>query len=145
MVFESKNYSGWIFGKEFQRNWYQVLPVGRNRSRKEYFYNPVIQNRSHVKNLKNCIGDTFPIWSIIVFSERCTLKKIEINSNDVSVIKRNDVNSTISFIYNQNSEDLLSESDITNIYNRLYPYTQVDDKVKAEHILNISNNSRRAL
>lgn len=30
-VFESKNYSGWIFGDEKQKNWYQTLPTGRGR------------------------------------------------------------------------------------------------------------------
>ena len=43
-VFESKNYSGWIFGSETQRMWTQTLPKGRKRSHKESFYNPIIQN-----------------------------------------------------------------------------------------------------
>ena len=30
-VFESKNYSGWIFGTENQKQWTQTLPSGRNR------------------------------------------------------------------------------------------------------------------
>jgi hypothetical protein len=28
-VFESKNYSGWIFGDEKSKNWTQTLPQGR--------------------------------------------------------------------------------------------------------------------
>ena len=36
-VFESKNYSGWIFGSEKQKSWYQTLPVGRGKSHKEHF------------------------------------------------------------------------------------------------------------
>ena len=38
-AFESKNYSGWIFGSETQKYWYQTLPTGRGESHKEKFYN----------------------------------------------------------------------------------------------------------
>ena len=44
-VIESKNYSGWIFGSEGDRNWTQTLPGG-NRQR---FYNPVKQNATHIR------------------------------------------------------------------------------------------------
>ena len=35
-VFESKNYSGWIFGNNRQKEWVQTLPGGKKYS----FYNP---------------------------------------------------------------------------------------------------------
>lgn len=79
-VFESKNYSGWIFGSEYQKNWYQTLPQGRGRSHKESFYNPIMQNRTHIKHLKAMVGENVPMYSIITFSERCTLKKVEVKS-----------------------------------------------------------------
>ena len=90
-VFESKNYSGWIFGSENQKNWYQTLPTGRGRSHKEHFYNPIMQNRSHIKYLKAFLGEQVPMRSIIVFSDRCTLKSVQIRSNDISVINRYNV------------------------------------------------------
>lgn len=34
-VFESKNYSGWIFGDEGKPMWYQTLSVGNGKSRKK--------------------------------------------------------------------------------------------------------------
>lgn len=37
-VFESKNYSGWIFGSEDQRMWTQSL----NRATKNRFFNPIM-------------------------------------------------------------------------------------------------------
>ena len=69
-VFESKNYSGWIFGDENNRNWTASLPNGQ----KNQFYNPVIQNKTHMKWMKNFVGDDVPLFSIIVFSERCELR-----------------------------------------------------------------------
>lgn len=75
-VFESKNYSGWIFGDEKGKNWTQVLPKGKGRSHKEYFFNPIIQNNVHIKWLRNIVGVEAPVYSIIAFSERCTLKRL---------------------------------------------------------------------
>lgn len=67
-VFESKNYSGWIFGSESQKNWYQTLPSGRGRSHKEHFYNPIMQNRSHIKYLKAFLNKEIPMYSAMSLS-----------------------------------------------------------------------------
>jgi len=52
-VFESKNYSGWIFGTETQKMWAQTFPNGR----KEKFYNPIMQNSTHIKWLMSALPD----------------------------------------------------------------------------------------
>lgn len=61
-------------------------------------------------------------------------------SKDISVINRYDVESVVSNIYKATSDDLLSKNDIADLYNKLYPCTQVDDAVKKQHIINIKNN-----
>ena len=139
-VFESKNYSGWIFGNENQKYWYQTLPAGRGKSHKEHFYNPIMQNRSHIKHLQSFLGVDVPMWSIIVFSDRCTLKSVQINNRDISVINRYSVASIVSTICDQASTDSLTENNIAEIYGKLYPYTQVDDTEKEQHIANLQNN-----
>ena len=136
-VFESKNYSGWIFGSEHQRNWYQTLPQGKGKSHKEVFYNPIMQNRTHIKHLKALLGDEIPMHSIITFSERCTLKKVDVQSRDIQVINRNNVQGTVAAICAQFQSALLSESQIQELFNKLYPYTQVDADMKLQHIENI--------
>lgn len=138
-VFESKNYSGWIFGNENQKNWYQTLPRGKGRSHKEAFYNPIKQNRTHIKHLKAFLGEEIQMWSIITFSDRCTLKDIKTTSEDVFVINRYNISSTVSDICNRCDTVLLSENDITNIYNKLYPCTQVDEATKEQHIADIQS------
>ena len=55
-VFESKNYSGWIFGNDTHNKWTQVFPNSTSKNHKFYFYNPVAQNASHVKYLERLIG-----------------------------------------------------------------------------------------
>lgn len=139
-VFESKNYSGWIFGSENQKNWYQTLPAGGGRSHKEHFYNPIMQNCSHIKHLKALLGEQIPMHSIITFSNRCTLKSVQIKSDDVSVINRYNVYAVVSTICSQIPNQLLTDTQINHLYNKLYPYTQVDAIVKTQHIANIHNN-----
>lgn len=135
-VFESKNYSGWIFGSEHQKNWTKTLPDG-HKCHKEYFFNPIMQNKLHIRCLKSQIGENIPMHSIIVFSERCTLKKIDLKSSDVYVIKRNDVSRTVKSIH-QKENVLLSQSKVDQIYSKLYPFTQVTDVEKKKHVRDIS-------
>lgn len=135
-VFESKNYSGWIFGDEHQKNWTQSLPSGRGRSHKEHFFNPIFQNNGHINNLKRIIGEEKPYYSIITFSERCTLKKVPNNTKFVKIIKRNNVWNTVLSIYN-NIENVMTSEEVKEIYDKLLPYTQVDAQTKMEHITNI--------
>ena len=138
-VFESKNYSGWIFGSEFQKYWYQTLPTGRrNRSHKEKFYNPIYQNNTHIKYLNSLIGANYPTYSIITFSERCTLRNIEVKTPNVYVINRYQIRDLITSIY-ENKPDILTDKEITEIYNNLYPCTQVDEAIRQKHIDNINN------
>lgn len=139
-VFESKNYSGWIFGSESQKQWCQILPVGRGRSKKRYFYNPIRQNRSHITYLKAFLGEQIPMYSIIAFSERCTLKSVPANSNEVKIINRDAVFEIVWDIYKNVAGDILNVDKIDNIYNRLYPYSQVDENSRSQHIVNIHNN-----
>ena len=94
-VIESKNYSGWIFGDEKSQKWTMSFPNGQ----KNQFYNPIKQNRTHVKWMRKTVGDDIPLFSIIVFSERCELKKISVESEDVWVIKRDRLDHTIRTIW----------------------------------------------
>lgn len=138
-VFESKNYSGWIFGSENQKNWYQTLPQGKGRSHKESFYNPIMQNRTHIKYLKTLVGEDIPMHSIITFSERCTLKKVDVKSEDIRVINRDKVYDTVAAICAKRDITVLSNEKISEIYDKLYPYTQVSDATKEQHIQNIKS------
>ena len=84
-VMESKNYGGWIFGSADQRQWTQTFENGT----KERFYNPVIQNRAHVRALAAYL--TLPIdafRSYIVFSERCTLRKVPEDTDAYLICQR---------------------------------------------------------
>lgn len=140
-VFESKNYSGWIFGNESGKTWTQTLTKGRGKgSQKEHFLNPIIQNKGHIAALKRVIGDDMPIYSIVVFSERCELKDVSFKSDGVTVIKRNQTKSAVNSFVALHEPFNATQSEIDRIYNTLFSYSQVDESVKQQHIENINRN-----
>ena len=137
-IFESKNYSGWIFGDEKEKYWTAMLP---NRQ-KNQFYNPIMQNKTHLKWMRSFVGDEIPLFSIIAFSERCELKKVTVYSEDVKVIKRDLTYATVRSIWDKNP-DMVSEDKIDELYERLKKLTNVDEAVKAAHIENIERKYKQ--
>ena len=67
IVFEVKEYSGWIFGSGNNTNWTQILAYGEKKYK---FYNPIKQNNTHITELKKTLKQfqKIPFFSIIVFS-----------------------------------------------------------------------------
>jgi hypothetical protein len=130
-VFESKNYSGWIFGDEKQKYWTQTL----KNKQKNKFYNPIWQNNGHISALKSVLGihDTGLYKSYVIFSERCVLRKINMVSKNVKVIKRNSLSEYIKRDL-IDSERILSTEQINNIYEKLREFCLVDKKLKQAHI-----------
>lgn len=139
-VFESKNYSGWIFGSENQPTWTQTLPQGRGKSRKEHFYNPIMQNKSHVKHLRAVVGEDVPLQSVILFSNRCTLKKVDAGSSGVPVINRQEVADVVRQVLRITNSALTDER-IAELYDLLYPFSQTDSAAKAKHIARIKEKT----
>lgn len=128
-VFESKNYSGWIFGDERQMYWTASLPNGE----KNRFYNPIKQNQTHLKWLRQLVGEQIPLYSIIVFSNRCTLKKVTVESNDIAVIQREQVYATVRKIWDHH-DDVVPPGQVESLYERLKELTNVSDAAKAAHV-----------
>ncbi len=138
-IFESKNYSGWIFGTETQQYWTQTLPKGRGKSQKERFFNPIIQNKVHLKWLSKYLGiEINRFYSYIIFSDRCTLKDITLTSGQHHVINRYEILPAVSSNAKANGIKLTQEK-IDNLYNKLQPLTQVSESLKLAHIENIQN------
>lgn len=72
--------------------WTQTLPQGKGRpSKKEKFLNPIMQNKLHIRCLNEYLKEEYPVYSVIAFSQRCELKKIELVSDNAAVVKRNDI------------------------------------------------------
>ena len=70
-VIETKNYKGWIYGSENQRQWTQVFQNGS----KFKFQNPLRQNYLHIKTLADLLGLELSYFhSMIAFIGECELK-----------------------------------------------------------------------
>ena len=137
-VFESKNYSGWIFGDEKVKMWTQTLANGHGkRARKEYFFNPVMQNETHIKWIKSTLdNDALLCHSIIVFSERCKLKNIKISNENIGLVNRQQIQWLVKQL-DDNHKDVFNTEEINYFYDILYPFTQVSEEDKEQHIKNI--------
>lgn len=139
-VIESKNYSGWIFGNEKDKNWTQTFP---NKS-KFKFNNPIRQNYGHIETLKYItqIFNDECFYSCIVFSERCKLKSISVDFPNVFVVKRNDLKKALS-LNMKKSEEVFSKKEVEELYYVLLNYTKEDEYIKKLHVKNIINKHRR--
>ncbi|PTQ85981.1 nuclease-like protein [Trichococcus patagoniensis] len=129
-VFESKNFSGWIFGDESSKFWTQSLKGGK----KFRFYNPIWQNKKHISVLQKHLELGSEVFrSYIIFSERCELKKMFVRSPNVKVMNRN-------VLIREMKQDMntlairLTDLEINQIYNELSQYTLADAATKQAHI-----------
>ncbi|MGY0374643.1 nuclease-related domain-containing protein [Clostridium sp. JNZ J1-5] len=120
-VIETKNYAGWIFGKENDKYWTQVL----NKRTKNKFFNPIFQNKGHINALKELIGKDIPYYSIVAFSTKATLKNKMSNVVYMSQLKK-----TIR----QYTDKAISKKEVINICNIIKRANILDKEVKKEHV-----------
>lgn len=102
IVFEVKDYSGWIFGNEYQKYWTQILAYGREKHR---FYNPIMQNAGHIKAIRQRLPQNLgiPIYSVIVFFGNSELKDVTCNAANTAIIYPRSIRKVVA--------DILMKSD----------------------------------
>jgi hypothetical protein len=136
IVFEIKDYSGWIFGTGSQRDWTQVLAYGK---RKYQFYNPIFQNRKHISDLIRQLSQfkKVPFYSVIVFFGRCEFRDLRLIPDDVFLIRSKDVPEVLEKILLGNSK--ANYTDKWEVVRLLSTAVQNGDKrsICEEHIKNI--------
>ena len=130
-VIETKNYKGWIFGREKAGDWTQVIYKRRNS-----FGNPVKHNWAHVYALENVLAD-FPkvkYYPIVVFVGSATLKNIE---SSVPVVYSCMLKMTIKRI---SVEKCILKDDLIKI-RALLESVQLNDKgSKKVHVQSVKQN-----
>ena len=129
-VFESKNYSGWIFWDENTKFWTQSLKDGE----KYRFNNPIWQNKKNISALQKLLRlGNYMFRSYIIFSERCELKKMFVHSPEVKVMNQNvlfrEVADDITYL-----PEVLSILEIKQIHTELSKYALADAATKQAHI-----------
>ena len=133
-VIESKNYSGWIFGNEKQKHWTQTF----ENKQKFRFFNPIWQNAAHISALKEVLPEALSqhLHSLIVFSNQAVLKKVTVTSENIIVIKREQLKVTLHEM-NQTMSDILSLMQLAEIFQLLSAFTHPDEQIKQQHIATI--------
>lgn len=108
LVFEVKDYSGWIFGNGLQDKWTQVLAYG---SEKHQFYNPIMQNEGHIKAIRRTCEQLqdVPIYSIIVFYGSSRIRELSNTPDNCWVVYPSDVVPLVREIMNCNSPAIFKD------------------------------------
>jgi len=101
IVFEVKDYSGWIYGSGNNTNWTQVLSFGKKKYK---FYNPIKQNNIHITELRKTIKQfqKVPFFSVIVFFGDCELKEINYVPKGTYLVKSHRIFEVLNLIKNEN-------------------------------------------
>jgi len=136
IVFEVKDYSGWIFGKVNQNQWTQVLAYGREKYR---FYNPVMQNNGHIIALKKQLQqfDKMPFYSVIVFYGNCKLKDVSFIPQGTFLTYSERVIDVVNMIINKNEPvNYLDKFEIINVLKKAVKNGE-NTEIKNIHIKNI--------
>lgn len=80
-VIETKNYRGWIYGDEKAQYWIKNM-----YGTKYQFYNPLLQNYSHLKGLQSLFGFPLQVFiPIVVFTNAANIKGHYPNHNVINV------------------------------------------------------------
>ena len=129
-VFESKNYSGWIFGSADQLNWTQCLQNGE----KNRFYNPIKQNETHIRALSAALGlPGTAFTSYIIFSERCSLKKVPADTDSVVIVRRPDMLRHLRAELNKRTI-VYPEQEMDMLKSALKSFTNKTEEEKQAHV-----------
>lgn len=138
-VLESKNISGEISGNIEDERWHQ-----RMNARVEHtFHNPIQQNAGHIRALQHFLKENYsrsdlnvddlPIFSVIVFSDRCALRHIPAQGENWIILHMFQLQDKFAnLIKKQNT--IFNTKQLEDLYRKLEPCTKVSDKVKAEHL-----------
>lgn len=114
IVFEVKDYKGWIYGNGNYTQWTQAFAYNK----KYLFYNPIKQNNGHIENLKSQVNfENLPFFSVIIFYGNCELKDISSVPDGTFVTKAERVFEIINLILKNNIQ--IKYSDIEGILNVL--------------------------
>ncbi|HSO57035.1 MAG TPA: NERD domain-containing protein [Paenisporosarcina sp.] len=133
-VVETKNYSGWIFGSEHNKVWTQSIYKSKRK-----FQNPVHQNYGHIKFLEHHLQDyNGPFFSVIVFSNKGTLKKIDITSDTIHVVNTEHL---LRVIHSKTVNGMSSES-VRKVAEMIRAANCINNKLSKVHVQTIKRDQQ---
>jgi hypothetical protein len=132
-VIEVKNYTGWIYGSQYEQHWTQVI-----YKRKEPLFNPIRQNYGHTKALEEVLKDygELVFWPVVVFSDEAVLKV----TSTVPVINASDL---IHVIKDHNQQVMTSDM-VDQIYTMLETAAIRDRREVKRHVESVKDKKARS-
>lgn len=115
IVFEVKDYSGWIFGNGNSKYWMQILAFGEE---KHQFYNPIWQNRTHITALRKLLPNNsdVPIFNVVVFYGNSEFKDLDYDTTGrVRVIYNTQVVELIKHIKSLPPAEYGNKREVANV------------------------------
>jgi hypothetical protein len=132
-VIETKCYKGWLFGSEESEKWTQAL-----YTEKHQFYNPIQQNRGHIKALKYNLSKYphIPYYPIIVLAGEGEFKSID--QVKTPVVYPGGLCETI---LNLSTQKFLTGSQVTDIREILQNSSIQGEEHRQSHIQNVRDKA----
>lgn len=126
-VIETKNYSGYIYGNEEDKQWTQVLANGHTRNK---IRNPIKQNKGHIYQLSKILPKGTPFHNIVVM--------VQGNIHNITaegVMSPEDLSREINF---SNSSKSLTSAQIEKTYDILLKRAINEEGSNEQHVLEIN-------
>lgn len=129
IVYEVKNYGGYIYGSKQDTHWTQVL----NYFSKHKFYNPLRQNYAHHKALENYLAIPFEsVYPVVSFSNRSRLSKIKVDDTARVMQTKDTIKYTKDIL--THGSDIFSDDMLSEIKSRLELAILKDQSTKTNHV-----------
>lgn len=129
VVFECKDYTGWIFGNENQKYWTQCFP----NKEKYKFYNPILQNNTHIRNLRKYLGNSsIPIYNVVVFGDSATFR----TDFPITVCHKHNVKVVMDKLIRETSY-YMDYCHCEQIYEKLKLCCNVTEEIKLRHVKSV--------
>ena len=132
LVFECKNYAGNIYGDMKYDKWIQYL--GKKKS---YFYNPILQNRSHAKHLKKFLAEfgDLPVIPLVATIARGEWKVKNLGETDYLL----GYNCHLKDILDATPDSELMAKHFRAILGKLTPLSRPGEDIEKKHVEQIRN------
>ena len=122
-VIETKNYAGYIYGTETQREWTQVLANGGVKNK---LYNPVMQNAGHIYELRRILGYHVPIMGVVVFV-KADIKHVQAGNIITPHYLPN-------YLLGFNQGVAITQDQIQHVYGKLLEFRIQDINIREKHV-----------
>ncbi len=130
-VIETKNYKGWIHGREDSEYWVQTFYKHKTK-----FRNPIKQNWSHIYAIKENLPEykDLPYYPVIVFVGKEKLKNLDVTTDVIYP------DALFETIMRHRGPQKLTDNEIDKIFTKLTEASIKDKQAKRNHVSRIKWN-----